>query len=113
MKPASIILFLFAFVVGCSTRSLLVGDVSIPIREASPEQMRLIEIARASVTDREGANGRSWADQATYDVRRQANGWVVSVMKTRRDLFGRPLGYPMHSDRVITIDVEGRVTSYR
>ena len=113
MKLASIVLFLFAFVVGCSTRSLLVGGVSRPIREASTEEIRVIEIARASVAAREGANGRSWADRATYDVRRQASGWSVYVLKTKRDLFGRPRGYPVHSDRKITIDEEGRVTSYR
>jgi hypothetical protein len=101
IKRASIILVLFAFVVGCSTRSLLVSGVSTPMRDASAEEVR------------EGANGRSWADRATYDVRRQGNGWSVSVLKTRRDWFGRPLGYPMHSERLVTIDEEGRVTSYR
>lgn len=113
MKRAFMALFAVAFVVGCATRSVLVGDVSKPIREASTEEIRLIEIARETVTAREGTNGRSWADRATYEVRRQTNGWSVWVLKTRRDLFGRPRGYPLHSDRWVTIDEEGKVTEYR
>ena len=113
MKRAPIILLLVLFGVGCSTRSILVGGVAKPIGEASAEQIRFTEMARASVAAREGTNGKSWADGATYDVRRRNNGWSVWMIKTRRDFFGRPVGYPIHSDRMITVDEEGRVTSYR
>ena len=91
----------------------MVGPSTKSIREVSAEEFRIIEVARQAVTAREGANGRSWADRATYDIRRQTNGWSVMVLKTRRDLFGRPVGYPAcGGDRRITIDEQGKVTEY-
>ncbi len=107
-------MLLFAIVLlgGCATRSFLAGDVSRPVSEASVEELRLIEIARQAVTAREGRNGRSWADSATYEIRRKPNGWSVWVLKTKRDWFGRPLGYALHSDRFVTIDEDGNVTNY-
>ncbi len=104
---------MLALLSGCATRSVMVGPSTKSIREVSAEEFRIIEVARQAVTAREGANGRSWADRATYDIRRQTNGWSVMVLKTRRDLFGRPDGYPAcGGDRRITIDEQGKVTEY-
>ena len=111
MKRAFITLPVIIFAAGCATRSILVGDVAKPIREASAEESKLIEIARQAVTAREGENGRSWADRATYEVRRKTNVWSVWVLQTRRDFFGRP-HYRLHGDRWVTIDEQGRVTDY-
>jgi hypothetical protein len=111
MKRTFITLSVVVFVVGCATRSILVGDTPKPISAANPEELRLVEIARQAVTSREGENRRSWADQATYMVRRMTNGWSVWVLKTRRDLLGRP-HYPPHRDRWVQIDEQGKVTGY-
>ena len=106
------IAFLAALVAGCSTRSVLVGDSTKSVREVSVEEGRAIEVVRKAVTVREGTNGRSWADRATYEVRSQTNGWPVVVLKTKRDLWGRPRGYSTGGDRRITIDEHGTVIDY-
>lgn len=108
----STILFVLIFLAGCSTRSVLVGNTSKPVREATSDEATAIEIARNAVTAREGKNGRSWADRATYEVRRQTNGWSVWVLHTNRDLLGRPRGYRVGGDRRISIDEQGNITKY-
>ena len=113
MRRAIVILLSVAFVAGCAARSVLVGGDSKPVREANAEEIRVAEIARKAVTAREGTRGHSWADRGTYDVRRQTNGWLVGVFKTDRDLFGRPVGYPLHCNRWIKIDEQGKVTDYQ
>jgi hypothetical protein len=112
MTRSLLIPFLAAFAMGCSTRSVWDGYSTKPVREVSTEEFRAIEIARKAVTAREGKNGCSWADSATYRVQRKTYGWSVHVWKTRRDLFGRPCGYPVHDDRWVTIDDHGMVTAY-
>ena len=55
MKRTFITLSVVVFVVGCATRSILVGDTPKPISEANPEEWRLVEIARQA---RDSTRGR-------------------------------------------------------
>ena len=82
------IAFLAALVAGCSTRSVLVGDSTKSVREISVEEGRAIEVARKAVTVREGTNGRSWADRATYEVRSQTNGMASRCLEDQARLVG-------------------------
>ena len=98
MKYSTFIL-VFVFSVGCST--------PLP-REASTEELRVLEIARRAVADHDG---RFWARDAEYHVVRHGSEWIVGAVRPTRHLFGPPT-YQIGCDRMISIDEHGTVTSY-
>jgi len=99
MKLAAITLTL-AFATSC-TRSK--GGSGV----ATAERDRIASIAKQAV-----AANDTWADRATYEVRRNGRGWSVTVWRIEgRDFLGRSQFTP-GGFRDIDIDEHGKVTSY-
>ena len=98
MKHSAFIL-LAVLLAGCSTPSPC---------ETSTEESRVLEIARQAVTERDG---RFWARDAEYRVRRHGDEWTVLAIRPLRHLFGPPT-YRIGDDRMISIDEHGIVTRY-
>ncbi len=92
--------FVLAATTGCSR---ITSAPDIP----AAERDRIVKIAEHAV-----ATNDTWADHATYEVKRIGQGWEVTVWRIEgHDVLGRRLFTP-GGFRVIKIDEHGNVTNY-
>ena len=85
----------------------IVKKVSLKKEESKLSQEKIIEIAKKAV-----AANDTWADRATYKVKRTSRGWSVTVWRIEGyDAAGKPQ-FAVGGFRNIVIDKHGNVINY-
>ena len=83
---------------GCGKKRPTASTSPSQSSSSSIDERRAVAIAKLAVGEHE-----TWGDRATYDAKRQGDGWAVNVWRGSRTPGGR---------RTVMIDKDGNVTDY-